>query len=75
MAAARRSTICCEAIGKKGEFIQGMRVTDRETMDVVEMVLGGLVNKEIVSLINQPRRQGRRVSPARTAASSARVNW
>ncbi len=40
-------------IGKKSEFIQGMRVTDRETMDVVEMVLGGLVNKEIVSLINQ----------------------
>jgi len=40
-------------IGKKGEFIQGMRVTDAETMDVVEMVLGGQVNKEIVSLINQ----------------------
>jgi acetylglutamate kinase len=40
-------------VGKKGEFIQGMRVTDRETMDVVEMVLGGLVNKEIASLINQ----------------------
>jgi len=42
-----------EKIGKKSEFVQGMRVTDRETMDVVEMVLGGLVNKEIVSLINQ----------------------
>ena len=40
-------------VGKKGEFIQGMRVTDAETMDVVEMVLGGLVNKEIVNLINQ----------------------
>ena len=40
-------------VGKKGEFIQGMRVTDRETMDVVEMVLGGLVNKDIASLINQ----------------------
>jgi acetylglutamate kinase len=39
-------------IGKKGEFIQGMRVTDRETMDIVEMVLGGLVNKDIVNLIN-----------------------
>lgn len=39
-------------IGKQSEFIQGMRVTDSETMDVVEMVLGGLVNKEIVSLIN-----------------------
>ncbi len=40
-------------VGKKGEFIQGMRVTDTETMDVVEMVLGGLVNKNIVNLINQ----------------------
>jgi len=40
-------------VGKEGQFIQGMRVTDRETMDVVEMVLGGQVNKEIVSLINQ----------------------
>ncbi|MCO5098049.1 MAG: acetylglutamate kinase [Rhodocyclaceae bacterium] len=40
-------------VGKQGEFIQGMRVTDRDTMDVVEMVLGGLVNKEIVNLINQ----------------------
>ncbi|TRZ69270.1 MAG: acetylglutamate kinase, partial [Rhodocyclaceae bacterium] len=39
-------------VGKQGQFIQGMRVTDRETMDVVEMVLGGQVNKEIVSLIN-----------------------
>jgi acetylglutamate kinase len=34
-----------ERIGKKSEFVQGMRVTDQETMDVVEMVLGGLVNK------------------------------
>ena len=42
-----------ERIGKKGEFIQGMRVTDAETMDVVEMVLGGQVNKEIVNLINR----------------------
>lgn len=41
-----------EKVGKKGEFIQGMRVTDHETMDVVEMVLGGHVNKEIVSLLN-----------------------
>ena len=40
-------------LGKKGEFIQGMRVTDAETMEVVEMVLGGQVNKEIVNLINQ----------------------
>ena len=42
-----------ERMGMKSEFVQGMRVTDRETMDVVEMVLGGLVNKEIVNLINQ----------------------
>jgi acetylglutamate kinase len=41
-----------EKMGKKPEFIQGQRVTDEETMDIVEMVLGGLVNKEIVSLIN-----------------------
>jgi acetylglutamate kinase len=40
-------------VGKKGEFIQGMRVTDAETMELVEMVLGGQVNKEIVNLINQ----------------------
>ena len=39
-------------IGKESRFVQGMRVTDAETMDVVQMVLGGLVNKEIVSLIN-----------------------
>ena len=40
-------------IGKKSQFIEGMRVTDGETMDVVEMVLVGKVNKEIVALINQ----------------------
>ena len=40
-------------IGKQSEFIDGMRVTDSETMDVVEMVLGGLVNKDIVNLIHQ----------------------
>jgi acetylglutamate kinase len=39
-------------VGKKGEFIQGMRVTDAETMDIVEMVLAGKVNKEIVELVN-----------------------
>ncbi|MEM7027228.1 MAG: acetylglutamate kinase [Pseudomonadota bacterium] len=42
-----------DKLGKKTEFVDGMRVTDSETMDVVEMVLGGSVNKEIVSLINQ----------------------
>jgi acetylglutamate kinase len=41
-----------EKIGKESKFIDGMRVTDSETMDVVEMVLGGLVNKSIVNLIN-----------------------
>ncbi|MCC5857228.1 MAG: acetylglutamate kinase [Ectothiorhodospiraceae bacterium] len=41
-----------ERIGKESRFVEGMRVTDAETMDVVEMVLGGLVNKEIVQLIN-----------------------
>jgi len=40
-----------EKIGKESKFIDGMRVTDSETMDVVEMVLGGLVNKDIVNLI------------------------
>jgi len=42
-----------EKIDKESRFIQGMRVTDGETMDVVEMVLGGLVNKQIVALINR----------------------
>jgi acetylglutamate kinase len=41
-----------ERMGKESKFVDGMRVTDAETMDVVEMVLGGLVNKEIVSMIN-----------------------
>ncbi|MBW9256590.1 MAG: acetylglutamate kinase [Candidatus Thiodiazotropha sp. (ex. Lucinisca nassula)] len=42
-----------QRLGKDSHFIEGMRVTDSETMDVVEMVLGGLVNKDIVSLINR----------------------
>jgi len=41
-----------EKMGKKPTFIQGQRVTDEETVDIVEMVLGGLINKQIVSLIN-----------------------
>ncbi|WP_292977473.1 acetylglutamate kinase [Nitrosomonas sp.] len=40
-------------VGKEGVFVQGMRVTDAETMDIVEMILGGLINKEIVNLINR----------------------
>ncbi len=53
-------------IGKESHFVDGMRVTDSETMDVVEMVLGGLVNKEIVSISTvtavggRTDRQGRR---------------
>lgn len=42
-----------ERLGKKSEFVEGMRVTDEETMDVVEMMLGGLVNKAVVAAINQ----------------------
>ncbi len=42
-----------ERLGKSSHFVDGMRVTDSETMDVVEMVLGGLVNKDIVNLLNQ----------------------
>ncbi|MCK5553074.1 MAG: acetylglutamate kinase [Deltaproteobacteria bacterium] len=42
-----------DRMGKKTEFVEGMRVTDSETMDVVEMVLVGKVNKEIVGLINR----------------------
>jgi acetylglutamate kinase len=42
-----------ERLGKQGEFVQGMRVTDTETLSVVEMVLGGLVNQQVVSFINQ----------------------
>lgn len=42
-----------ERMGIKSAFVSGQRVTDEETMDIVEMVLGGKVNKEIVNLINQ----------------------
>ncbi len=42
-----------EQLGIASHFVDGMRVTDSATMDVVEMVLGGLVNKDIVNLINQ----------------------
>ncbi len=40
-------------LGMESQFVDGLRITDSETMDVVEMVLGGLVNKEIVNLIHQ----------------------
>ncbi len=42
-----------ERMGKKPTFVSGQRITDEETMDIVEMVLGGKVNKEIVNLINR----------------------
>ena len=42
-----------ERVGKESHFVGGMRVTDRDTMDLVEMVLGGQVNKGIVNLLNQ----------------------
>ncbi len=42
-----------ERLGKQSQFVEGLRVTDEETMDVVEMMLGGLVNKAVVSAINQ----------------------
>jgi len=42
-----------KALGIKSKFVEGQRVTSKETIDVVEMVLGGKVNKEIVSLINR----------------------
>ncbi|MBA4374466.1 MAG: acetylglutamate kinase [Thermodesulfovibrio sp.] len=48
-----RISATMEKMGKKPEFVNGQRVTDQETMDIVEMVLGGLINKEIVSLINR----------------------
>ena len=42
-----------DALGIKSEFFEGQRITDKQTIDVVEMVLGGKVNKEIVALINR----------------------
>jgi acetylglutamate kinase len=45
--------VALKRLGKQGEFIQGMRVTDAETMEVVEWVLGGQVQQDIVGLINQ----------------------
>ncbi len=47
-----RITETMKKMGKEPLFIQGQRITDKETMDIVEMVLGGLINKEIVALIN-----------------------
>ena len=46
-------TILMEKLGKKASFVDGLRVTDKESMEMVEMVLVGKVNKEIVNLLNQ----------------------
>ena len=61
-------------LGKEPQFVGGMRVTDEETVEIVEMVLVGKINKEIVGLINHHggravglSRQGRRPDPARTS--------
>lgn len=61
-----------ERVGKESKFIEGMRVTDKETMDIVEMVLGGLVNKSIVTLINQ--QGGRAVGLTGKDGSMIRAN-
>ncbi len=42
-----------DKLGKKAMFLEGMRITDEDTMDIVEMVLGGKINTDIVSLINK----------------------
>jgi acetylglutamate kinase len=51
-AAARRSATCSKRLGIKSEFRGGLRVTDKATVDIVEMVLAGSINKEIVASIN-----------------------
>ena len=62
-----------EKLNIESNFIDGLRVTESETMDVVEMVVGGLVNTEIVSLLN--KNQGKAVgSPARMAILSRLKN-
>jgi acetylglutamate kinase len=64
-----------DKIGKKSQFIQGMRVTDEETMDVVEMVLVGKINKEIVSRINSNGGQAVGLSGADGSLIRARKMW
>jgi acetylglutamate kinase len=62
-------------IGKKSQFIEGMRVTDEETMEVVEMVLVGKINKEIVSRINSNGGQAIGLSGADGNLIRARKMW
>ncbi len=47
-----------ESMGRQSTFVEGRRVTDDATMEVVEMVLGGKINREIVQLVNQAGGQG-----------------
>ncbi|HSR13985.1 MAG TPA: acetylglutamate kinase, partial [Thermodesulfobacteriota bacterium] len=62
-------------IGKKSTFVEGMRVTDEETMDVVEMVLVGKINKEIVSRINANGGHGVGISGTDGNLIRARKMW
>jgi len=64
-----------DKIGKKSKFIEGMRVTDEETMEVVEMVLVGKINKEIVSRINSNGGQAIGLSGADGNLIRARKMW
>ena len=61
-----------DRIGKKAEFVDGLRVTDDETMEVVEMVLGGTVNREIVGLVQQAG--GRAAGLGRNERTFAKTN-
>ena len=51
-AEGRRSARCCRRLNIESRFVDGLRVTDRETMEVVEMILAGMINKQLVSAIN-----------------------
>lgn len=59
-------------INKQSEFVNGLRYTDEETIDIVQMVLAGKVNKDLVQLLQACRRQGRWVSAALTGISLRR---
>ena len=52
MAAGRRSARCWSGSASRADFVDGLRVTDAETMEVVEMVLAGTINKQLVAAIN-----------------------
>ena len=56
-----------ERLKIKSEFVDGLRVTDAATVEIVEMVLAGTINKQIVAAINARRRHARSASRARTA--------